>query len=237
MLTVDFQRLPVEPGDTVLDLGCGGGRHAFEVLRRGGVVTAFDQDADELAAVADMVAAMHDNGEVPVGGDGTTVVGDALDLPFDDGAFDRIIAAEVLEHIPDDTRAIAELARVLKPGGLGAITVPSWLPEKVCWALSDEYHEVEGGHVRIYGRRELDQKLDAAGFEVLGHGRAHALHSPYWWLKCAVGTDNDDHFAVRTYHQMLVWDIMKGPLVTRLADRVLNPVLGKSHVVYVRRRA
>ena len=48
-----------------------------------------------------------------------------------------MIAAEVLEHIRDDSAAMNELARVLRPGGLAAITVPSFLPERVCWALSD----------------------------------------------------------------------------------------------------
>ena len=51
MLTVDFDRLGLRPGDRVLDMGCGAGRHAFEMYRRGGDVIAFDQDADELAGV------------------------------------------------------------------------------------------------------------------------------------------------------------------------------------------
>ena len=54
MLTVDFDRLGLRPGDRVLDMGCGAGRHAFEVYRRGGDVIAFDMDADELAKVSDL---------------------------------------------------------------------------------------------------------------------------------------------------------------------------------------
>ena len=65
MLTVDFQRLPVGPGDRVLDLGCGAGRHAFEALRRGATVVALDADAAELRAVAEMAAAMREQGETP----------------------------------------------------------------------------------------------------------------------------------------------------------------------------
>ena len=74
-------------------------------------------------------------------------------MPFPDGAFDRVIAAEVLEHIPADQAAMAEIARVLRPGGLLAVTVPAWLPERICWRLSDDYHNVPGGHVRIFTRR------------------------------------------------------------------------------------
>src|SRR4029079_14034995 len=112
-----------------------------------------------------------------------------------DGCFDKIIAAEVLEHIVDDEVAIAELARVLKPGGVMAVTVPAWLPERVCWAITDEFHApfVEGGHVRIYTEPELRSKLRGAGMQPGAAHHAHALHSAYWWLKCAVGVNDDEH--------------------------------------------
>jgi len=105
----------------------------------------------------------------------------------------------------------------------------------VNWALSDEYHAVKGGHVRIYRRRQLLSRLRASGLEVTGTGHAHGLHSPYWWLRCAVGTTNEDHALVRAYHKVLVKDIVEAPRSTRLADRVLSPVIGKSIVVYLRR--
>lgn len=59
-----------------------------------------------------------------------------------------------------------------------------------------------------------------------------ALHSPYWWLKCAVGPTNDQNPLVKAYHQLLVWDITKAPRTTRWTEKLLNPVLGKSLVVY-----
>jgi hypothetical protein len=64
------------------------------------------------------------------------------------------------------------------------------------------------------------------------HHHAHALHSPYWWLKCAVGVRRDDHPLARAYHRLLVWDIMSRPAATRLTERALNPILGKSLVMY-----
>jgi len=237
MLTVDFERLGVRPGERVLDMGCGAGRHAFEMFRRGADVVAFDQDGDELAEVLELFAAMREAGEVPAGAEADIKQGDALALPFADGEFDRVVAAEVLEHIADDTVAMTELFRVVRPGGTAAVTVPRWLPEWVCWALSDAYHEVEGGHVRIYTRRRLVGRLTAAGFRYDGHHHVHGLHAPYWWLKCAVGVDRDEHPLVEAYHRLLVWDIMRRPRTTRLAERLLDPLIGKSLVVYLHKPA
>jgi SAM-dependent methyltransferase len=237
MLTVDFRRFPVGPGDRLLDLGCGGGRHAFEAYRRGADVLACDADEGELRAVGSIVAAMLEACEAPATAHAQPVGGNATAMPFGDGVFDRVIAAEVLEHIPDDQRALHEIARVLRPGGLLAVTVPAWLPERICWRLSDDYHNVPGGHVRIYTRAELEAKLRRAGLAVGGHHHAHGLHSPYWWLKCAVGVSDDDHPLARAYHKLLVWDIMKHPAPTRAADWALNPLIGKSLVVYASKPA
>jgi SAM-dependent methyltransferase len=161
------------------------------------------------------------------------VQGDALALPFPNETFDRVICSEVLEHIPDDVAAMSELARVLRLGGTMAITVPRYGPEKINWALSDEYHNVPGGHVRIYRRRQLEQRLRSVGLAVTGHGYAHGLHSPYWWLKCLVGTTNDTNRLVTAYHRLLVWDIVKGPWLTRTLEKVLSPMIGKSLVIYL----
>ena len=138
MLTVDYDRLGVRAGELLLDLGAGNGRHAYEAFRRGVRVVAVDFNHADMAECRVMCGAMEAEGEAPAGGLAAAAVGDGQQLPFPDATFDRIIAAEVMEHIPDDERAAAELARVLKPGGTVAITVPTWFPEVVCWKLSDE---------------------------------------------------------------------------------------------------
>ena len=230
MLTVDFGRFPVGPGNRVLDLGCGDGRHAFAAYKRGADVVATDLDDSALKHVRDMFAGILEVGEAPPEARALALRSDALALPFPDHSFDRVIAAEVLEHLVDDEGALAEAARVLAPGGLLAVTVPRWWPERVCWALSTEYHEVEGGHVRIYRRRRLLDRIRATGLDLVSTHHAHALHSPFWWLKCA-GFD-DDGLVVRRYHGLLVWEMMHGRSPVRLAEQALNPLLGKSFVVY-----
>jgi SAM-dependent methyltransferase len=233
MLTVEFDRLGLAPGMRVLDMGCGAGRHAFECLRRGAEVVALDADEVELKGVVSVMAAMAEADEVPPAASGMAVRGSALSLPFEDASFDRIIAAEVLEHIPEDEPAMAELVRVLRPDGRLAVTVPRYLPELMNWSLSHEYHETPGGHVRIYRRSQLLGRLEQAGLRLIGHHHTHGLHSPYWWLRCLVGVSNDQHPLVRAYHDVLVHDIVHGSAWTRLPDLVLSPVIGKSLVVYL----
>lgn len=234
MLTIRFDRLGVQPGDLVLDAGAGFGRHAFELARRGANVVALDYMADEVVTTRGTFGAMVEAGEIAEERYVGALQGDATRLPFADGSFDRVITSEVLEHIQDDVAAIGELVRVLRPGGTFAATVPTWYPEKINWLLSDEYHAPKsvGGHVRIYSATELKAKLRTAGLHVTGSHHAHALHSPYWWLKCAVGPRNDDHPLVRRYRSLLEWEIVEQPAALKVLERGLAPVLGKSFIVY-----
>lgn len=238
MLTVRYERLGVKPGDRLLDLGSGGGRHAFEAMRRGARVAALDADQAEVKDAHWMMDGLHreDPAVAASQGRGFGVVGDARNLPFRTGAFERVIASEVLEHVHDDKSALSELERVLAPGGTLAATVPRWWTELLTWALSDEYHNKPGGHIRIYRRSALVDRMRATGLIPYAAHHAHALHSPYWWLRAAVGVDNESHPLVRAYHRLLVWDITAGSPLTRVPERLLNPVLGKSLVVYARKR-
>jgi SAM-dependent methyltransferase len=235
LLTVGFDRLDLRAGHRLLDMGCGGGRHAFAAMRRGATVIALDYDAAELKDVQAIAGAMVDAGEVPADTPGGVVNGDALRLPFPDASFDRVIASEVLEHIWGDESAIAELVRVLRPGGRMAVTVPARFPERVCWALSHRYHDTPGGHVRIYRQHELERRLERAGLTMKGSRHVHALHSPYWWLRCAYGVDDTSVWPVRRYHDFLVWQIERRPRWVTALDEALNPVLGKSLVVYTQK--
>lgn len=231
MLTIDMARLGVERGDVVLDLGCGAGRHSFRLQRVGAHPVAVDLDDVTLKDTFGMmkvVAAQEGLAE------GAATVADALHLPFRDAAFDRVVASEVLEHIPDDISAMAEINRVLRPGGTVAISVPRMWPEAVCWALSRDYHDTDGGHVRIYRRSQLNERLGSVGLAVYGAHHAHAFHAPFWWLRCAIDLEGNA-VPVRWYHRALVWDIEHPVRWVRGAERALDPILGKSLVLYLRK--
>lgn len=235
MITVDFSRLPIRPGDRILDIGCGSGRHTCEAYRLKGVrVTGADRSPHDLQQARERLC-LHDRLGEHGGGIWCLSAADVTRMPFSDACFDLVVCSEVLEHIPDHRSAIDEILRVLKPGKPFVVSVPRYLPERICWALSDDYVKANQGHVRIYRKNALITLLEQAGSRFLSHHYAHSLHAPYWWLKCLVGPTREDSATVKLYHRLLVWDIMHKPWITRFVDRLLNPLLGKSLVLYLQK--
>ena len=142
-------------------------------------------------------------------------------LPFADGDFDRVITSEVLEHIQDDVAAIAELHRVLKPGGTFAATVPTEWPEKINWMLSDEYHAPKS---RRRPRAHL-LRHRAEGQAARRRPRRHR-HPPRPRPALAVlVAEVRRRPAARRQHggqrlpAFLEWDIVEQPRSTRVAER------------------
>jgi SAM-dependent methyltransferase len=233
VFTIDLKNLDLKPGYRVLDAGCGGGRHLSEAFRYRGVsVVGIDYSRTDSTKARNTLRLMEHEGE---DGDGAweVFVGDVTSLPFKNESFDLVICSEVLEHIPDHKKAVQEIIRVLKPGKILAVSVPRHFPESICWMLSEAYHNEPGGHIRIYKKKEIIDLLESSGVKCISTGWAHALHSPYWWLKCLVGHKNDDFWLVKLYHRFLVWDIMKKPKLTRIMEKLLNPLIAKSVVLYL----
>ena len=100
------------------------------------------------------------------------VKADICNLPFKDNTYDMILCNHVLEHIPDDTKAMQELYRVLKPGGIGIFQIPQDLSRDITFSddsITDEKERAkifgQYDHVRVYGRDYFD-KLRSIGFKV-----------------------------------------------------------------------
>ena len=234
MQTVDFQHFPLEQGDWVLDLGCGEGRHVISAYMAADVHSVgVDLSVDDLKTTREKFQdfAEPDNQAKSFG----LSSANALQLPFADNTFDKVICSEVLEHIPDYRGALAEVERVLKPGGLFCASVPRRWPEKICWALSEGYYNTPGGHIRIFRAKELRGDIESLGFRHYHRHWAHALHAPFWWLKCLFWDKQDSNWLVRQYHRLLVWDLMEQPALTRVTEKLMNPVVGKSVVMYFRK--
>ncbi|MFP4477388.1 MAG: class I SAM-dependent methyltransferase [Desulfatibacillaceae bacterium] len=230
---MDFSRVRLEPGSWVLDVGSGPGRHSWESFRMPGVnVVAVDSDPWRVGQARYMLGAMVVNGESG-GGTASVCVADACRLPFRDDAFDAVICSEVLEHIPDDHGAAQELARVLKPGGTAVVSVPGYLPERICWMLSRRYPEMAENHLRIYRRADIEDVCRGAGFTIRETGRAHAMHSPLWWLRCLADKNAAAGRLSDAYHRFLTGRIARPAGWNELLERCLNPFFAKSLVLYL----
>lgn len=109
------------------------------------------------------------------------VKADICDLPFQDNEYDVILCNHVLEHIPDDTKAMQELYRVLKPGGMAILQIPQDLSRAVTFAddsITDQKERArifgQYDHVRVYGRDYFD-KLRSIGFTVIEEDYTHKI--------------------------------------------------------------
>ncbi len=231
LLTVDLERLKVRTGDLLLDAGCGEGRHCFGALERGARVIGLDLDRDGLRLAAGGLRARG----AKLGSLGEMVQGDTFHLPFADGTFDRVICAEVMEHVHDYRGAARELARVTRPNGSVAVTIPTAISERLYLRLGDDYFESPGGHIRIFRPRELARGLAEAGLTTIGVGFAHALHTPYWALRSIAGLPRADRNGlVRAYRRFLIR--AAGSRARGVLEQVLNYCFPKSLILYAEKR-
>lgn len=239
MLTINFKHINIQDNDCILDLGCGEGRHTLgtQLSFPKANVIGLDISLQDLCLARKKHTSFISNSEQTHKIEDKGFLyhcGDAYNLPFADNTFDHIICSEVLEHLEHDQLAIKEMTRVLKDTGSLNISVPRTWPEKICWLLSKEYPLVPGGHIRIFNAKTLQNTIEKYRFFKTKKHWAHALHSPYWWLRCMFWEKEDDKqsWLVKQYHKVLVWDLMKKPWITQNLEKILNPLMGKSVVLY-----
>lgn len=159
--SIDPALLDIGADDRVIDLGCGTGRHVLELSRIPSNIIGADISRTDIRAARYLLEIMRRRNEVRARVHWLQTAGERL--PFKDAAFDRVICTETLEHVDDDSVLARELARVLRPGGILAISVPDEFSEKMFWKLSKNYRTHAGGHVRIYRRPQIVALLRDAG--------------------------------------------------------------------------
>jgi len=231
MQTINFDKLNVKSSDLVLDIGCGEGRHSLGLyvdreINAVGMDLSLKDIKTAKSRIKDFTISENNKSSCVFG------AGNIHSLPFEDNLFDAVICSEVLEHLDSLESAVSEIVRVLKPGRVLAVSVPRYLPELICWKLSPDYSKTPGGHVRIFKQTQLRKLILKEAVSYASFHWAHALHAPYWWLKCLFWDREEDHWLVRKYHEFLMWDLMKRPFLTRLLEMLLKPLIGKSLVMY-----
>ena len=233
MNTIRYKNLNLGDDQFLLDMGCGEGRHSI-----GGFIESSANVIGLDLCLEDVQTAKTRLNDFDVGDLSTSCnfgVANINDIPFKESSLDAVICSEVLEHVDSPEQSVKELIRVLKPGGIMALSVPRYLPELICWKLSKEYSQMPGGHIRIFRHNELKKLGKDFGLEYLSFHWAHGLHSPYWWLQCLLWNTKDQSLIIKQYHKLLVWDLMQRPIFTRILEMILQPLIGKSLVMYFKK--
>jgi SAM-dependent methyltransferase len=200
---------PLSPGAAVADLGCSTG-FLLEDLRA-------EHPQASLIGV-DMIAAglLKAHAAVP---EARLLQADVCELPLEDGSLDAVVSANLLEHVPDDRRALREITRVLKPGRPAALVVPAG-------PRTFDYYDRFLGHERRYARGELAEKCRAAGLEPREERHLASLLYPAFWLVKQRNRRRYDHLRGEALEARVTQDIARtrdsrlGELSWHLEDRL-----------------
>ncbi|MFL2720732.1 MAG: class I SAM-dependent methyltransferase [Gammaproteobacteria bacterium] len=234
MLTFNLTKYELNESGIMLDVGCGEGRHIFGIMQEHPEMKCIglDMDNDSLHKAEEGYEYFKSISNVGA----EFLKGSAYSLPFLDNSLDLIVCSEVLEHLHQYNDAVKEIHRVLKPGGKFYASVPASWPEKICWALSKDYQNQPGGHLRIFNQSGLVSEIEESGFKFLSSDRFHSIHAPYWWLRCFFWNTQDSNFVVNGYKKMLERHILKKPFFLDFIDKIFNPFLGKSFSMYFEKK-
>ena len=234
MLTFNLTKYELNGSGIMLDVGCGEGRHIFGIMQEHPEMKCIglDMDNDSLHKAEEGYEYFKSISNVGA----EFLKGSAYSLPFLDNSLDLIVCSEVLEHLHQYNDAVKEIHRVLKPGGKFYASVPASWPEKICWALSKDYQNQPGGHLRIFNQSGLVSEIEESGFKFLSSDRFHSIHAPYWWLRCFFWNTQDSNCVVNGYKKMLERHILKKPFFLDFIDKIFNPFLGKSFSMYFEKK-
>ncbi len=232
--SIDPALMDIGPDDKVIDLGCGTGRHVLELSKIPSNIIGADISRNDIRAGRYLLEIMRRRDEVNARVHWLQTAGERL--PFKDGAFDRVICTETLEHVDDETVLARELARVLKPGGILAISVPDEFSEKIFWKFSTNYRTHAGGHVRIFRRPEIVNLMRIAGLQPYAVRYRHSLETVYWLSHIAFWSDWGKQGPItRAFRNVLDSQRARASKIMTLLDDVGNRALPKSIVVYSRK--
>jgi SAM-dependent methyltransferase len=200
---------PLPRGAAVADLGCSTG-FLLQDLR--------DAHPDAVLIGVDMIAAglrkAHD--AVP---DARLMQADVCALPLENESVDVVVSANLLEHVRDDRRALAEIARVLKPGRPAALVVPAG-------PRTFDYYDRFLGHERRYARGELADKCREAGLQPREDRYLASLLYPAFWLVKQRNRLRYDHLRGDALERRVTQDIARthdsslGQCTRQLEDRM-----------------
>lgn len=148
--------LELKKGEKICDIACGSGQQSIKMAKQGCAVYGIDLNARAIETAK----------SIAKGYDCDFQVGNAEKIPYDSNMFDKVVSVCSLEHFANDEKAIEEMNRVLKPGGILVLTVDSFTYNGIEKHLQEK-HRTDCSVVNYYSVSQLTQKLEKYGFEVL----------------------------------------------------------------------
>ncbi len=219
-----FEGLPVTRDDVVIDVGCGGGGIAGFCASQGAAIILADSDPEKVsAAERSLVGSAARSVQA--------VVSDSDPLPLPDGVASIVVSTEVLEHVDDTRRFLAELVRVGAPGARFLLTVPDPVCETLQKSLAPPAYFEKPNHVRIIGREEFATMVEEAGL-IIDRRASYGFFWSLWWLMFWVSKtdlENVQHPVLDGWTQ--TWDALLDTPEGLRVKAVLDGLMPKSQVI------
>tara|TARA_B100000073_G_scaffold215755_1_gene179330 strand:+ start:2129 stop:2824 length:696 start_codon:yes stop_codon:yes gene_type:complete len=229
--TFNFNSLNLKKIKKVIDVGCGNGRHLKSLGFRltDAKIIGIDQSAPEIIKLNEEFShsTCKNNNSYKF------ITGDIREMDIPDNSQDLVVCSEVLEHVPNFDAVLEECHRVLKPGSVMLVSVPSYFPESLCWKYSKKYMQTPGGHIRIFQKNFLKERFKALNLKLFKQHREHALHSIYWILRARNNMEENDF--LKSFHNLLVKQMFGQAKLSLALEKLLNPFFGKSECFYLRK--
>ncbi len=225
-----FRGFDVRADDVVLDAGCGDGGNAAFCARLGAHVILADIDP---GCVATARTRLQGTGARRI----ETLVSDCDPIPLPDDLATRIVCTEVLEHVIDPGRLMAELVRVGRPGALYLLTVPDPAAERLQQRLAPELCWRPPNHLRIFEREEFDALVQSAGLSIESRG-CYGFYQALWWAmfwSCDVKLEAPFHPALEHWERS--WDALLDTPAGIAVKQAMDDALPKSQLIVARKPA
>tara|TARA_B100000073_G_C23660419_1_gene544318 strand:+ start:54 stop:749 length:696 start_codon:yes stop_codon:yes gene_type:complete len=229
--TFNFNLLNLKKIKKVIDVGCGNGRHlkSLGFKLTDSEIIGIDQSAPEITKLnKEFNESVCKNGNAY-----KFITGDIREMDVPDNSQDLVVCSEVLEHVPNFEAVLEECYRILKPGSVMLVSVPSYFPESLCWKYSKKYMQTPGGHIRIFKKNFLKERFKALNLKLFKHHREHALHSIYWIIRARNNMEENNF--LKSFHNLLVRQMFGQAKFSFALEKLLNPFFGKSECFYLRK--
>jgi ubiquinone/menaquinone biosynthesis C-methylase UbiE len=216
--------------DTLLDVGCGDGPASRFAAGCGADIIAADIDADKIESVMQKLKKSKARSF-------QGIVTDSNPLPIDDQSVSKVVAMEVMEHVPDPPKFLSELVRVGKPDAQYLITVPDPVAESIQKEIAPPAYWSTPNHLHIFQRNELDQLIQDAGLEIERRTRYSFYWSMWWIFFWAADQEFGEPEAPLLANWTATWHELLNSPKGQHVRKALDDFMPKSQVIVARKAA